>query len=199
MFMTSVGVPSVIYETVKNLRQARGQRLGACQRKFPRLGIWLLYILALLELAAFPLLGAGTVAGLGVKMDPSRVFGRQSLLFAGLAGATVLVVRCCGLLCGVKAVVQRCCACCSGCCVACTCCAVYVALGTVCRRAMRARLRKARAANTAADHRGVVAELGRHLQCGRNLGTYGCGPRVRIGRAIQGHPISRPKVAARVG
>ena len=63
MFMTSVGVPSVIYETVKNLRQARGHRLGACQRKFPRLGIWLLYILALLELAAFPLLGAGTVAG----------------------------------------------------------------------------------------------------------------------------------------
>ena len=51
MFMTSVGVPSVIYETVKNLRQARGHRLGACQRKFPRLGIWLLYILATLELA----------------------------------------------------------------------------------------------------------------------------------------------------
>jgi hypothetical protein len=34
MFMTSVGVPSVIYETVKNLRQARGQRLGACQVSF---------------------------------------------------------------------------------------------------------------------------------------------------------------------
>jgi hypothetical protein len=93
MFMTSVGVPSVIYETVKNLRQARGHRLGACQRKFPRLGIWLLYILATLELAAFPLLGAGTMAGLSVKMDPSRVFGLQSLLFSGLTGATVLVLR----------------------------------------------------------------------------------------------------------
>ena len=91
--MTSVGVPSVIYETVKNLRQARGHRLGACQRKFPRLGIWLLYILATLELAAFPLLGAGTMAGLSVKMDPSRVFGLQSLLFSGLTGATVLVLR----------------------------------------------------------------------------------------------------------
>lgn len=93
MFMTSVGVPSVIYETVKNLRQARGERLGACQRKFPRLGIILLYILAFLELAAFPLLGAGTIAGLGVKMDPTRVFGLQSILFAGLTGATVLVLR----------------------------------------------------------------------------------------------------------
>jgi len=31
------------------------------------------------------------LTGLGVKMDPSRVFGLQSLLFAGLTGATVLV------------------------------------------------------------------------------------------------------------
>jgi hypothetical protein len=59
MYLTSVGVPSVVYETVRDLRQARGRRLGAMQRKFPRLGIFLLYLLALLELAAFPLLGAG--------------------------------------------------------------------------------------------------------------------------------------------
>merc|ERR1719197_1495557 len=50
MYMTSVGVPSVVYETVKNLRQARGYRLGATQRKFPALGIVLLYVLAILEL-----------------------------------------------------------------------------------------------------------------------------------------------------
>ena len=42
MYMTSVGVPSVVYETVKDLRQARGARLGAFQRKFPSLGIVLL-------------------------------------------------------------------------------------------------------------------------------------------------------------
>lgn len=59
MYMTSVGVPSIVYETVKNLRQARGNRLGAMQRKFPFLGIGLLYLLALVELLAFPLLGAG--------------------------------------------------------------------------------------------------------------------------------------------
>ena len=44
----------------RELRQARGQRLGALQRKFPVLGLLLLYVLAALELFAFPLLGAGT-------------------------------------------------------------------------------------------------------------------------------------------
>ena len=39
MLMTSVGVPSVIYETLKDLRLARAYRLGAMQRKFPKLGI----------------------------------------------------------------------------------------------------------------------------------------------------------------
>ena len=61
MFLTSIGVPSVVYETVRDLRQSRGQRLGAMQRKFPFLGIVLLYILAILELTAAKL--------------PSHVFG----------------------------------------------------------------------------------------------------------------------------
>ena len=39
MLMTSVGVPSVIYDTLKDLRLARAYRLGAMQRKFPKLGI----------------------------------------------------------------------------------------------------------------------------------------------------------------
>ena len=46
MRMTSVGVPSMLYETVRDLRQARGVRLGAQQRKFPALGLLLLYVLA---------------------------------------------------------------------------------------------------------------------------------------------------------
>ena len=41
--------------------QARGHRLGAMQRKFPSLGIALLYVLAVVELLAFPLLGAGAL------------------------------------------------------------------------------------------------------------------------------------------
>lgn len=88
MYLTSVGVPSVIYETVRDLRQARGYRLGAMQRKFPRLGIVLLYILAILELAAFPLLGAGTAVG-----APESIFNVQGALFGGLCGATTLVLR----------------------------------------------------------------------------------------------------------
>ncbi|KAJ1462178.1 hypothetical protein M885DRAFT_611061 [Pelagophyceae sp. CCMP2097] len=88
MYLTSVGVPSVIYDTVRDLRQARGKRLGAMQRKFPQLGIVLLYILALLELAAFPLLGAGTAVGAS-----ESIFNVQGALFGGLCGATTLVLR----------------------------------------------------------------------------------------------------------
>jgi len=86
MYITSVGVPSVIYETVKNLRQARAYRLGAMQRKFPFLGIALLYLLASVELLAFPLLGAGTATGAGI-------LSLQSILFGCLAGAHMLVLR----------------------------------------------------------------------------------------------------------
>ena len=86
MYMTSVGVPSIVYETIKNLRQARGNRLGAMQRKFPFLGIALLYLLALVELLAFPLLGAGTA-------NIDGVLNLQSFLFACLTGAHMLVLR----------------------------------------------------------------------------------------------------------
>tara|TARA_B110001452_G_scaffold201528_1_gene171611 strand:- start:1970 stop:2911 length:942 start_codon:yes stop_codon:yes gene_type:complete len=88
MLMTSVGVPSVIYDTLRGLRQARAYRLGAMQRKFPALGIALLYLLAGLELLAFPLLGAGFSEGSG-----EGILALQSLLFASLAGAHVLVLR----------------------------------------------------------------------------------------------------------
>lgn len=60
MYMTSVGVPSTVYETVRSLRQARAGRLGALQRKLPLIHIVLLWILAIIELVSFPLLGAGT-------------------------------------------------------------------------------------------------------------------------------------------
>lgn len=86
MYMTSVGVPSSVYETVKSLRQARGVRLGATQRKFPFLGIGLLYLLAALELLAFPLLGAGVAEIRGI-------LSLQAFLFGFLSGAHMLVLR----------------------------------------------------------------------------------------------------------
>ena len=94
MYMTSVGVPSVVYETVRDLRQARGVRLGSFQRKFPALGITLLYALAAVELFAFPLLGAGTadISELP-EFETVSILELQSLLFAAVTGCLVLVLR----------------------------------------------------------------------------------------------------------
>ena len=94
MYLTSVGVPSVVYETVRDLRQARGERLGAFQRKFPLLGIVLLYLLAAMELAAFPLLGAGTARiSETAELTTVSILELQSLLFASLCGCVMLVLR----------------------------------------------------------------------------------------------------------
>ena len=68
MYMTSVGVPSMVYDTVKSLRQARAARLGSLQRKLPKVHMWLLWILAAIELCSFPLLGAGTQTIGGYKI-----------------------------------------------------------------------------------------------------------------------------------
>eukprot|EP00957_Ditylum_brightwellii_P141864 10808190-Ditylum_brightwellii.AAC.1 len=38
MYMTSVGEPGLIYQTIRSLRQARSARLGALQRAFPLFG-----------------------------------------------------------------------------------------------------------------------------------------------------------------
>ena len=94
MYMTSVGVPSVVYSTIKELRQARGARLGAFQRKFPVLGVTLLYVLAAVELTSFPLLGAGT-ARLSALPDAPYVsiLELQAFVFACLCGSLVLVLR----------------------------------------------------------------------------------------------------------
>jgi len=92
--LTSIGVPSVLYDTVKDLRQARGARLGALQRKFPVLGLSLLYLLAALELFAFPLLGAGTASTSElVELPTVSILELQSLLFASLCGCLLLVLR----------------------------------------------------------------------------------------------------------
>jgi hypothetical protein len=77
MYMTSVGVPSSVYETVKSLRQARAARLGALQRKLPRIHMLLLWILAAIEVISFPLLGAGTqtIGGYNILTVEGSLFG----------------------------------------------------------------------------------------------------------------------------
>jgi len=77
MYMTSVGVPSSVYETVRSLRQERAKRLGALQRKLPRVHLLLLWLLALIELVSFPLLGAGTqtIGGYNILTVEGCLFG----------------------------------------------------------------------------------------------------------------------------
>jgi len=77
MYMTSVGVPSSVYETVRSLRQERARRLGALQRKLPRVHLLLLWLLALIELVSFPLLGAGTqtIGGYNILTVEGCLFG----------------------------------------------------------------------------------------------------------------------------
>ena len=60
MYLTSVGEPSIVYQTVRTLRQARATRLGALQRKLPPIHFALVYTLAANLLVVFPLLGAGS-------------------------------------------------------------------------------------------------------------------------------------------
>ena len=77
MYMTSVGVPSTVYETVRSLRQARAARLGALQRKLPEVHMILLWVLAAIELCSFPLLGAGTqtIGGYNILTVEGCLFG----------------------------------------------------------------------------------------------------------------------------
>jgi hypothetical protein len=68
MYLTSVGEPSIVYQTVRSLRQARAYRLGALQRKLPPIHFILVWSLAAVILVTFPVLGAGsqTIGGLAI-------------------------------------------------------------------------------------------------------------------------------------
>ena len=77
LYLTSVGVPSSIYDTVRSLRQARATRLGALQKKLPPLHLSLLWLLAVIELSSFPVLGAGTqsIGGYNILTIEGIMFG----------------------------------------------------------------------------------------------------------------------------
>ena len=88
MYMTSVGVPSSVYETVRSLRQARAGRLGALQRKLPQVHMLLLWILGLIELVSFPLLGAGTQT-----IGGYRILTVEGVLFGVMTFGIVMTLR----------------------------------------------------------------------------------------------------------
>jgi len=77
MYLTSVGIPSSIYDTVRSLRQARALRLGALQKKLPPVHLLLLWLLAVIELSSFPVLGAGTqtIGGYNILTIEGSLFG----------------------------------------------------------------------------------------------------------------------------
>eukprot|EP00531_Pseudo-nitzschia_arenysensis_P010593 CAMPEP_0116136286 /NCGR_PEP_ID=MMETSP0329-20121206/11640_1 /TAXON_ID=697910 /ORGANISM="Pseudo-nitzschia arenysensis, Strain B593" /LENGTH=418 /DNA_ID=CAMNT_0003631137 /DNA_START=52 /DNA_END=1303 /DNA_ORIENTATION=- len=88
MYLTSVGVPGAVYDTVRSLRQARARRLGALQRKLPSIHLIMLWTLAALELVSFPLLGAGTQT-----IGGYNVLTIEGLLFAIMTAGIVLTLR----------------------------------------------------------------------------------------------------------
>lgn len=77
MYLTSVGTPSTIYDTVRSLRQARAIRLAALQKKLPPVHFHLLWLLAAMELSCFPILGAGTqtIGGYNILTVEGCLFG----------------------------------------------------------------------------------------------------------------------------
>ena len=77
LYLTSVGVPSSVYDTVRSLRRARSQRLASLQKKLPPIHMGLLWLLAMIELSSFPVLGAGTqsIGGYNILTLEGIMFG----------------------------------------------------------------------------------------------------------------------------
>ncbi len=69
LYLTSVGVPGHVYDTVRSLRQARSRRLGALQRKVPVIHLIMLWLLGIVMVGSFPVFlgvseAAATMGGL---------------------------------------------------------------------------------------------------------------------------------------
>ena len=79
-------MPGSVYDTVRELRTARGARLGAAQRKLPPLHFYMMGALAAIELAVFPLLGAATADVTETILAP------EALLFGSMSGGIALVL-----------------------------------------------------------------------------------------------------------
>ena len=94
LYLTSVGIPGNIYDTVRSLRQARSRRLGAMQRKVPAIHLWMLGIMGVTLILTFPtLIGVGGAAWANGKILPSTGFNiwtLQGMLFGVATFAVVL-------------------------------------------------------------------------------------------------------------
>lgn len=97
LYLTSVGLPGQIYDTVRSLRQARSRRLGALQRKVPVIHLLMLWILGLIMISSFPVLigvgGAhGVVASTNTAAGISKACSLQCALF-GVATFAVVMAK----------------------------------------------------------------------------------------------------------
>ena len=96
LYLTSVGIPGQVYDTVRSLRQARSRRLGALQRKVPVIHLIMLGILGIIMIGSFPVLvGVGTAAS-GVSSTlpsiGSGLFNNVMTLQGGLFGVATFAV-----------------------------------------------------------------------------------------------------------
>eukprot|EP00573_Skeletonema_grethae_P008360 CAMPEP_0201694526 /NCGR_PEP_ID=MMETSP0578-20130828/6759_1 /ASSEMBLY_ACC=CAM_ASM_000663 /TAXON_ID=267565 /ORGANISM="Skeletonema grethea, Strain CCMP 1804" /LENGTH=376 /DNA_ID=CAMNT_0048180213 /DNA_START=8 /DNA_END=1138 /DNA_ORIENTATION=+ len=92
LYLTSVGVPGHVYDTVRSLRQARSRRLGALQRKVPVIHLIMLWLLGIVMIGSFPVfLGVSeAAAAMGGLISRSNM-----TVQSGLFGvATFSVVMC---------------------------------------------------------------------------------------------------------
>lgn len=94
LYLTSVGIPGNIYDTVRSLRQARSRRLGALQRKVPVIHLLMLWIMGITLILTFPvLIGVGEAAWANGKILASTSFNiwtLQGMLFGVATFAVVL-------------------------------------------------------------------------------------------------------------
>jgi hypothetical protein len=92
LYLTSVGTPGVIYDTVRSLRQARSRRLGALQRKVPAMHMAILWLLGVIMISSFPILvGVGGASALA-----SSSAGGGGSVTSMLAAADASSSSCCG-------------------------------------------------------------------------------------------------------
>lgn len=96
LYLTSVGVPGQVYDTVRSLRQARARRLGALQRKVPGIHLVMLWILGCIMTMGFPVLvgvgGAAAAGGLPYEVAFPRNGYNVATLQGGLFGVAAFCV-----------------------------------------------------------------------------------------------------------
>ena len=101
LYLTSVGIPGQVYDTVRSLRQARSRRLGALQRKVPVIHLIMLGILGLIMVGSFPILVsvggvAASAAASSVSAAPvtigKHLFNNVMTLQGGLFGVATFAV-----------------------------------------------------------------------------------------------------------